>query len=231
MKYIKKIILMLMICIMTLAIPMSASAAVKICKKSVILIKGQTTTLKITGTKKTVKWSSNKASVATVTQNGKIKAKKKGSAVITAKIGSKKLKCKVSVESPKINKESVTLEKGDSYKLKISGTKQEVEWQSSKPGIVTVSENGKIIARKAGNATITALVNGKAYKCKVTVKSEEEETVSGAGYYILNTNSMKFHEPSCGSAKRIASYNYAESSESRDELIARGYDPCGNCEP
>lgn len=49
--------------------------------------------------------------------------------------------------------------------------------------------------------------------------------------YVLNTNTKKFHYPSCGSAKRIAEKNYAESDESRDELIAKGYSPCGNCDP
>ena len=50
-------------------------------------------------------------------------------------------------------------------------------------------------------------------------------------YYVLNTNSMKFHYPWCSSVKKIAEHNYGESSLSRDELIAGGYTPCGNCHP
>ena len=53
-------------------------AAVKISKKTVTLIKGQTATLKISGTKKKVKWASDKKSVAVVSQKGKVVAKKKG---------------------------------------------------------------------------------------------------------------------------------------------------------
>lgn len=49
--------------------------------------------------------------------------------------------------------------------------------------------------------------------------------------YVLNTNTMKFHYPSCKSVKKIKPENYATSSASRDELISQGYDPCGNCHP
>ena len=54
---------------------------------------------------------------------------------------------------------------------------------------------------------------------------------TGSTKYVLNTSTKKFHYPSCGSAGRIAAKNYAESNESRDSLIARGYSPCGNCDP
>lgn len=49
--------------------------------------------------------------------------------------------------------------------------------------------------------------------------------------YVLNTSSKKFHYPSCKSVKSIAPQNYATSDSSREELIAQGYDSCGNCKP
>ncbi len=49
--------------------------------------------------------------------------------------------------------------------------------------------------------------------------------------YVLNTNTMKFHLPGCSSVNQMKPKNTAYSSESRDELIAQGYDPCGNCHP
>lgn len=49
--------------------------------------------------------------------------------------------------------------------------------------------------------------------------------------FVLNTKSMKFHQPDCGSAKTIKDENRAEFSGGRDELIAAGYSPCGNCDP
>lgn len=49
--------------------------------------------------------------------------------------------------------------------------------------------------------------------------------------YILNTNTKKFHYSDCASAKKISDKNYGESTKSREELIADGYSPCGNCDP
>jgi DNA-entry nuclease len=56
-------------------------------------------------------------------------------------------------------------------------------------------------------------------------------TDTAALSYVLNTNTMKFHKPSCSSVKKIAAYNRSDYTGSRDELIAKGYSPCGNCHP
>ncbi|HIR27934.1 MAG TPA: Ig domain-containing protein [Candidatus Choladousia intestinigallinarum] len=159
-----------------LVMPTSAQAAVKLNKKAVTLIKSQSATLKISGTKKKAKWSSSKKSVATVTQTGKVTAKKKGATVITAKIGSKKYTCKVTVQSPSISKKSATLQKGKTLTLKLSGTNQKVTWKSSNKNVATVSSKGKVTAKKAGTATITATVLKKKYTCKITVKASSSKT-------------------------------------------------------
>lgn len=49
--------------------------------------------------------------------------------------------------------------------------------------------------------------------------------------YTLNTNTKKFHYPSCGSAGRISAKNKGSFTGTRDELISMGYSPCGNCDP
>lgn len=74
------------------------AASVKLNYKKLTLYKGQKKQLKIKGTKKKAKWSSNKKSVVSVDKKGKITAKKKGTAVITAKVGKKNYKCKVTVK-------------------------------------------------------------------------------------------------------------------------------------
>ena len=60
---------------------------------------------------------------------------------------------------------------------------------------------------------------------------DEPEGSAEGTTYILNTNTMKFHYPSCASAKRIASYNRMEFTGDRAELIAKGYTPCKVCHP
>lgn len=49
--------------------------------------------------------------------------------------------------------------------------------------------------------------------------------------YVLNTNTMKFHYPDCHSVKQMSDKNRQDVKATRDELIARGYEPCGNCNP
>ncbi len=49
--------------------------------------------------------------------------------------------------------------------------------------------------------------------------------------YILNKNTKKFHYPTCSSVDRMKESNKEYYTGSRDELISRGYDPCGNCHP
>lgn len=62
-----------------------------------------------------------------------------------------------------------------------------------------------------------------------TYNNADQQQTSAS--YVLNTNTHKFHYPSCKSVKKIAPQNYSTSNSSRDELIAQGYDPCGNCHP
>lgn len=49
--------------------------------------------------------------------------------------------------------------------------------------------------------------------------------------YVLNTRSRKFHLPDCDSVEDIHEHNREEYTGTRDELIARGYEPCGGCHP
>jgi len=49
--------------------------------------------------------------------------------------------------------------------------------------------------------------------------------------YILNTNTKKFHYPSCSSVDDMKEKNKQEYSGSRDDIIAQGYSPCGRCKP
>ena len=63
-----------------------------------VLKKGKSFTLKVTGAIGSVKYSTNKKSVASVTSKGKVTAKKKGKAVITAKANGVTLKCNVTVK-------------------------------------------------------------------------------------------------------------------------------------
>lgn len=71
----------------------------------------------------------------------------------------------------KLNKTQMTIYVGSSKTLKVKGTSEKVKWGSSKKTVAAVNNKGKVTAKKAGKATITAKVNKKTYRCKVTVKN------------------------------------------------------------
>ena len=135
------------------------------------MIKGQSKVLKITGLKKGQKiiWKSSNPKIVTVNKSGKLLAKTKGSATITGTVSKKRYTCKVTVQAPKLNKTSVTLKAGQTYQLKLIGTNQKITWKSSNPKIVTVNKSGKLFAKSAGNAKVTAQVNGIRFVCNVKI--------------------------------------------------------------
>lgn len=90
-------ILLLMTCILIPAQTQAASK-IKINKTKETIYVGDTLVLKITGTNKAVSWSSSNKEIATVSKKGKVTAKAQGTVTITGSVGSKKYKCKVTVE-------------------------------------------------------------------------------------------------------------------------------------
>ena len=59
-----------------------------------------------------------------------------------------------------------------------------------------------------------------------TPKPKEEKK-----QYVLNTNTKKFHIPSCSSVKQMKEKNKLIVTKTRQEIIDDGYDPCGRCHP
>lgn len=49
--------------------------------------------------------------------------------------------------------------------------------------------------------------------------------------YVLNTKSKKFHNPDCSGAEDINPDNKESYKGTREELINKGYSPCGKCNP
>lgn len=67
------------------------------------------------------------------------------------------------------------------------------------------------------------------------IETKPEETVTNNNditeSYVLNTNTKKFHKPSCSSAAKISNKNRQDYYGSRSDLISQGYEPCKNCNP
>lgn len=92
------------LCVMVLAICLAAGmsntamAAVKLNKTNVKMEKGDTITLKLKGKHGKVSWRSSNKKVAVVNSKGKVTAKKKGKAVVSAAANGKTYKCRVTVK-------------------------------------------------------------------------------------------------------------------------------------
>lgn len=85
------------------------------------------------------------------------------------------------------------------------------------------SENNTVIFKMPEDNT----VNGYRTKTPTASVSEAEDSIT---LYYANKNSKKFHLKSCGSAQKISNKNLY-ITESRDELIEKGYIGCSRCNP
>lgn len=159
---------------------------------------GNTYTLKLIGTSiKSVKTSSSK--VASISKKGKITAKATGKAVITLKgKDNKNYKCTVTVKKPFINTSKKSLEIGETYTLKLTGTSI-VSASSSNTKVASISSKGKITAKKDGEATVTLTgKNGKKYKCAVTVIHKHSYSSEVVKTATCSQTGISFYSCVCG---------------------------------
>ena len=163
----------------------TSGKAAKLNKQRATVYKGKSMTLRVTGTAGKVIWKSSKTSVASVNGNGKVTAKRAGTASITAKVNGKVYRCKVTVKNPSLNKTKLSLKEGRSYSLKLNGASVK-SFKSSNPRVASVNRSGKVTAKKAGNATIICTAkNRKTYRCRVTVSgsSSSKEKLTESRVY------------------------------------------------
>jgi len=128
----------------------------------------------------TVTYTSSKPKVASVNASGKVTAKKKGSAKITATVKygttTKTFSKTITVKKAylKMSKKKATLKKGKSYTYKVKGyglKAKSIKWKSSKKSVLTINKKtGKAKAKKPGKVTITATYKKFKVTYKVKVK-------------------------------------------------------------
>lgn len=61
--------------------------------------------------------------------------------------------------------------------------------------------------------------------------SDAQATEEQEQDFILNTNTKKFHLPSCDSVADMKASNRQEAHAKRSVLVSQGYEPCGKCNP
>ena len=177
-------------------------------------------------TNKKLTWSSSNSEVATVDQNGKVKAVKAGtsSITVTTEDGGKKATCAVTVNNKAVstitlNKSSLSLKETQTAQLTATispanATDQTLTWTSSNNSVAVVDKTGKVTALKAGTATITAKSsNNKTATCSVTVSSAytvKYGTTEMTQGYILTID--------LGDSVTLMPFDLATNSELRTQL-------------
>ncbi len=142
----------------------------------------------LNATNKQVYWSSSNTSVATVSSSGLVSAKSEGTATITCRAADgsgKYATCRITVESSMVyissialNENEKTLYAGETLQLRAditpsTATNKSLDWSSDNAAVATVSSNGLVTAKSAGNATIICKAkdgSGKSAACSIVVK-------------------------------------------------------------
>jgi len=174
----------------TVNVTLAPVAALSVAPSSATIVVGATTQLQPTTTDsagnvltgRTVTWSSNNGSVATVSGSGLVTGAGTGSATITAtsegQSGTSSLTVStVPVASVTVSPTSPSLQTGQTGQLTatprdangnpLSG--RVVTWSSSDTTIAKVSGSGLVTARAGGTATVTATSEGQSGAATVTV--------------------------------------------------------------
>ena len=177
------------VCMVVVIVPVES---VTLNQSSLTLGEGESATLRATVTPKdatdfsSVSWSSSDESVATVDQNGGIRAIREGSAHIVAKAGDKQATCTVTVikrvSSISLDQNSLTLLVGKSSTLMVTvlpedATDKTVTWESYDTNVATV-ENGVVKGIDVGWTTITATAGNVSATCSVLVVLDSADGVS-----------------------------------------------------
>lgn len=128
-------------------------------------------TAKVSSGRKPV-WKTKKSSVASVTENGVVTAKKHGTAIIYATVDKVRKECEITVKSPdiRLSTDAVTIKAGKKTTLRANVSSGVAPtWKSSKTRVATVTNQGVVTAVKKGTCYIYASEDGTKERCAVTV--------------------------------------------------------------
>lgn len=182
-------------------------------KKKTIRKKARFTNV-LVGAKTGVKWSSSNKKVATVNGKGVVKGRKSGTCKVVARFGGKKYACKVTVVNPRLNKKKITVYNSRSFRLKVTGGKGRIRWKSGNKKVATVSKKGTVTALKGGTCTVTAVRNGIALKCRITVPKHYK------GYKIPDFGALYGKRGKFLKADGVTSVQYKAGKKTYQKYIA-----------
>lgn len=206
-----------------ICLPSFAGQKYSLNRKKATIGVGTTIQLKINRAAPAIKWSSSNKKVATVNKYGKVTAKRNGKATIAAKIGKKKLTCRITVKSvPKISKKSVFLQLDHTITVKITGTKSKVRWSVSGNSVVGLKivkiwphkTSCKVKGLQIGTCKLIAKVDGKTLSCSIKVDTPDGAIVNDK-YKILSKDQFR----SCFTLVDVTPQNWNQYLELYEDTI------------
>lgn len=219
--FIATIAFLLVIALVAPSTSVLAAKKVALNKKKATIQVGQNLKLKLKNNKKKVTWKTSKKAVATVSKKGVVKAKKVGKAIISAKVGGKTYKCKVTVKkatpvAPKaipltqLGKKPYVAKFGrDIGSIDVNGVSRTlyVEIPVNVTASVGYFSTGTTLGDYVGNAKYSITVNGQvktptqAYywddetekDVYVAIPADKQTAVNEAMAEFLDTKDKKWH--------------------------------------
>ncbi|HCC03554.1 MAG TPA: hypothetical protein DEP51_01660 [Clostridiales bacterium] len=118
-------------------------------------------------------------------------------------------------------------------KIQEADNKSNIENEKDEQETKNIEKNQKDSSGSNNNEKSSANVNTnkKPSSNSQSTSSSASTNKDISSSYVLNTNTKKFHYPSCGSVKQISEKNKQEYEGSRNDLISKGYAPCKRCNP
>jgi len=164
-------------CYVTVIEPVPATG-VAVSEKKITLIAGESKKInyvpKPSNTTDDFMWSSADDAIATVDASGIVSAHRTGTTTVTVLTTSGKT-ATVEVVVIGLNKTSVEMALyDDRVTLYVDGASTGIKWDSDNSSIVEVN-NGVLTSRKVGTTYVTATVNGRRLRCKVTVLPNDKK--------------------------------------------------------
>lgn len=139
----------------------------------------------------TVKWSTDKSSLVSVSSNGTVTAGQiSGKTTVNINVDGKTIKHTVHVTNPSLRKTSATLSPKKKTRITLSGvsSRSKITYRSRKTSVATVNKSGVVTGRGHGNTEIIVTADGNRFTFQVSVLPKRATDACKIGYNIINSS-------------------------------------------
>ncbi|MCI5503309.1 MAG: ComEC/Rec2 family competence protein [Anaerobutyricum sp.] len=95
--------------------------------------------------------------------------------------------------------------------------------------VFRTDEQGTIVAVSDGTQIVWNMSPDDSWKSGEAKGSSQKNNTKVR--YVLNTNTKKYHRPSCAHVDEIKKENREDTTATKNQLEKQGYQPCGTCKP